>query len=100
MADLAEDFIHVLSTDAHMTIDEAAPMRDNFDKVVVKFIERDLTVVVFVHQSEAEHVLFVFRAITKHIHNRGECLNVDVAIFIVVEDFENSVGQVSLLLLA
>ncbi len=74
MADLAKDLKHVLSTDAHMTIDETAPVRDNFYEVVVKFIERDCAVVVFVHQGEAEHMLFVLRAITEHIHNRGECL--------------------------
>lgn len=83
-----------------MAIDKTAPVRDYLEKVVVELVKGDLAVSIFVHQRETKHVLFVFGAVTEHVHDGCELRQVDLAVSVFVKHFEDSVSQIRVLLLA
>lgn len=95
-----EYLLHFTAVDPDVAIDQAAPVVDYLGEVLVELFEADQSVAVDVHQGETELTLLVLRPIAEHVHNGHELVKQDYAVSIGVKDFENSVRQVGVLLLA
>jgi len=83
-----------------MAIDQTAPVADDLGEVVVELIKRYLTVAILVHQGETKLVLLVLLAVAEHVHDSCKLVKLQVVILPHVKDFEHSVCEKWVALLA